>query len=435
MIDKVTLKQVMLDNRKEIESYEIIRRNIDLDSFPCYVFVGVRRAGKSYLLYQKLQHLLAEGHGWDDMLYLNFEDERLAGFTMADFNTILECHAEITGSFHESRDGKVYPILFLDEIQNVDGWEKFARRMADSKHSVFITGSNAKMLSREVMTTLGGRYVPVEVYPFSFNEYLSARHVPADTNSLTATESKARVMREYAEYFRWGGMPEAVNMPVKRNYLSSTYQKIYLGDICSRNRISNPNLMRLLVRKIAESVKQPVSYSRITKILSSAGGKISVPTTTSYVQYAEDAWLLLRLHNISAAFAERETNCKYYFIDNGIISLMLTDANTTLLENLVALSLFRQYGHDPENERIYFYNSNNTEVDFYIPEDELAIQVSFSIMNNEGTYERETSALTKLPSYLSCRRRVIITYDEETILSDAHGTIEVIPCWRWLLAL
>lgn len=432
MTDKTILKQILLDNRKEIESYRILHRDIDTDSFPCYVFVGVRRAGKSYLLYQKMQQLLADGHGWDEMLYLNFEDERLASFELSDFNTILECHFELSvSSYNISHDG-MHPMLFLDEIQNIDGWEKFARRMADSRHSVFITGSNANMLSREVMTTLGGRYIPVEVYPFSFSEYLKARQVPADVNSLIATDTKARIMHEYASYFHWGGMPEAINMPVKRNYLSSTYQKIYLGDICSRNKISNPNLMRLLIRKIAESVKQPISYSRLTKILSSAGGKISIPTTSSYIQYAEDAWLLLRVHNISAAFSEKETNCKYYFIDNGIISLMLTDANTTLLENLVALSLFRKYGHDPENERIFFYN-NNTEVDFYIPDEELAIQVSFSIMNSEITAKREIDALTKLPSYLSCKRRVIITYDEENTISDVHGTIEVIPCWRWML--
>lgn len=430
MIDKTILKQVLLDNQKEIEKYQILHRDIDMDSFPCYVFVGVRRAGKSYLLYQKLQQLLATGHGWNDMLYINFEDERLASFTVSDFNSILECHAELS----TSSEKKAPPMLFLDEIQNIDGWEKFARRMADSKHAVYITGSNAKMLSREIMTTLGGRYVAVEVYPFSFSEYLKARQVPADPSSMIATESKARIMREYAEYFRWGGMPEAIDMPVKRNYLSSTYQKIYLGDICNRNRINNPNLMRLLIKKVAESIKQPISYSRLTQILSSVGGKISNPTTSSYIQYAEDAWLLLRLHNISAAFAEKETNCKYYFIDNGIISLMLTDANTTLLENLVALSLFRKYGHDADNERVFFYNSH-TEVDFYIPDEELAIQVSFSILNHAATSEREVDALTKLSAHLSCKRRIIITYDEEATLSDAHGPIEVIPCWRWLLMM
>jgi hypothetical protein len=424
MVNKTLLKQILLDNRREIESYRIVHRDIVADGFNCYVFVGVRRAGKSFVLYEKIQQLLHEGHSWDEMLYLTFEDERLVGFTYEDFNTILECHIEMTG--------KDNPMLFLDEIHNIDGWEKFARRMADSKRTVWITGSNARMLSKEIMTTLGGRYIPIEVYPFSFKEFLRSRKIPYDEETLMSTNGKSLFLREYAEYMRWGGLPESVQLPVKRNYLSSVYQKIYLGDICTRNRITNPNLLRLMVKKLAESVKQPLSYSRITKILSSVGGKITIPTTSSYLEFCEDAWLLLRLHNISATFAERETNSKYYFVDNGLLSLVLVDPSTTLLENIVALSLFRKYGNDKDNERVFFYNQN-VEVDFYVPEDELAIQVSYSIEGFDTTESREAGALQKLPKVLSCKRRVIITYDEEKIMEDKYGVIEIIPCWKWLI--
>lgn len=424
MISKALLKQILLDNRREIESYNIVHRDIVTEGFNCYVFVGVRRAGKSFVLYEKMQQLLREGHGWDEMLYLSFEDERLVGFTYEDFNAILECHIEMTGNDN--------PMLFLDEIHNIDGWEKFARRMADSKRTVWITGSNAKMLSKEIMTTLGGRYIPVEVYPFSFKEYLRSRDIPYDEQTLLSTTGKSLFLREYAEYLNWGGLPESVNLTVKRSYLSSVYQKIYLGDICARNKINNPNLLRLMIKKMAESVKQPLSYSRVTKILSSVGGKITIPTTSSYIEYCEDAWLLLRLHNISAAFAERETNSKYYFIDNGLLSLLLVDPTTTLLENIVALSLFRKYGNDKDNERVFFYNQN-VEVDFYVPDDELAIQVSYSIEGSDATEKREVEALQKLPKALACKRRVIITYDEEKTIEDEYGVIEVIPCWKWLI--
>ena len=424
MISKASLKQILLDNRREIESYNIVHRDIVTDGFGCYVFVGVRRAGKSFVLYEKMQQLLREGHSWDEMLYLSFEDERLIGFTYEDFNTILECHIEMTG--------KDNPMLFLDEIHNIEGWEKFARRMADSKRTVWITGSNAKMLSKEIMTTLGGRYIPIEVYPYSFREYLRSRDIIYDDDTFMSTTGKALFLREYAEYMNWGGLPESVHLPVKRNYLSSVFQKIYLGDICARNKISNSNLLRLMVKKMAESVKQPLSYSRITNVLSSVGGKITIPTTSNYIEHCEDAWLLLRLHNINAAFAERETNSKYYFIDNGLLSLLLVDPTTTLLENIVALTLFRKYGNDKDNERIFFYNQN-MEVDFYIPEEELAIQVSYSIESSDTTENREVEALQKLPKGLSCKRRLIITYDEEKIIEDDYGTIEVIPCWKWLL--
>ena len=425
MISKDLLKQILLDNRREIERYNIVHRDIVAEGFNCYVFVGVRRAGKSYVLYEKMQQLLREGHGWEEMLYLSFEDERLVGFASEDFNAILECHIEMTGNDN--------PMLFFDEIHNIDGWEKFARRMADSKKTVWITGSNAKMLSKEIMTTLGGRYIPIEVYPFSFREYLRSRGIPYDEPTLMSTTGKSLFMREYAEYINWGGLPESVNLNVKRSYLSSVYQKIYLGDICARNNISNPNLLRLMIKKMAESVKQPLSYSRVTKILSSVGGKITIPTTSSYIEYCEDAWLLLRLHNINAAFAERETNSKYYFIDNGLLSLLLTDPTTTLLENIVAVSLFRKYGNSSDGERVFFYKQN-VEVDFYIPDDELAIQVSYSIEESDMTEKREVEALKKLPKALSCKRRLIITYDEEKTIEDEYGVIEVIPCWKWLIS-
>lgn len=421
-ISRTILKQVMLDNQNDIEKYNILYRDFDLDSFPLQVFVGVRRSGKSFLLFQKMRMMLDAGYGWEDMLYLDFEDTRLDSFTKEDFNLILECHQEMYGK---------RPMLFLDEIQNIEGWEKFARNLADKKYSVFITGSNAKMLSREIMSELGGRYLPVEVYPLSFKEFLNHTSVAYDEQALTATETKARFMRAYQEYITWGGLPESVNLPVKRHYLSSVFQKIYLGDIVQRNNISNPKQLQLMVKKLAESVKQPISYNRLSKILSSVAGRISVPTVSSYVNYSEDAWLLLRLRNIASAFSEKESVCKYYFIDNGLLSLQLQNVETTLLENMVALSLFRKYGHDMDNERVYFYNAN-IEVDFYVPEDGLAIQVAYSL-NDEQTKEREVTALAKLPNVHPCSRRIIITYDEETIFTDLHGTIEVIPCWKWML--
>ena len=426
MIDKLILKQILQNSREEIEQYKIIHRDIQTDGFNCYIFVGVRRAGKSFLLYEKIQQMLSEGHTWDEILYLNFEDERLGSLDINDMDSILECHMEM--------GGVAKPALFLDEIQNIDGWEKFARRVSDSKYMVWITGSNAKMLSKEMMSTLGGRYIPIEIYPFSFAEYLRWAGIPYDEKSLLSTSARVNVKKAYEEYFKWGGLPESLGLSVKRNYISSVYQKIYLGDICTRNKISNPNLLRLLIKKIAEGVKQPVSYTRLAQVLSSVGGKISVPTTSSYICYSEDAWLLLRLHNISSSFSEKETNCKYYFVDNGILSILLVDPATTLMENLVALQLFRIYGHDQDNERVYFYNSN-VEVDFYVPEDELAIQVSYSISRDIDTWEREVGALQKLPKALACKRRIILTYDEQQIIEDEYGKIEVIPCWKWMLGI
>lgn len=425
MTNNIALKQILVSNQKDVERYKIIPRELPTEDFPCRVFVGVRRSGKSFMLYQKMQEMLANGHGWNEMLYLNFEDDRLENFAMADFNLILECHAEM----YDKR-----PMLFLDEIQNIDGWEKFARRLADAKYQIWITGSNAKMLSSEIMTTLGGRYLATEVYPYSFKEYLHCLNISHDTLSLFDIESKGKVLREWNEYLLWGGLPEAVDLSIKRNYLSSTFQKIYLGDIANRNKISNPNLLRLLLKKLAENVGQPVSYNRLSGVLSSVSGKITMPTVSKYIEYSEEAWLLLRLRNVSAPFSEKETSCKYYFIDNGVLNLFLLNGETALLENLVALSLFRIYGHDMDNERVFFYNEK-IEIDFYVPDEKLAIQVSYSITKSLETFTREVDALKKLPKVLACDRRLILTYEEEDTIIDDFGTIEVIPVWKWILGV
>lgn len=197
------------------------------------------------------------------------------------------------------------------------------------------------------------------------------------------------------------------------------------------DEIQNIDYWHKFARRMAESVCRPISYNRINNLLSSVGGKLSLATTIKYVEYCEEAWLLLRLRNYASTLADKESNCKYYFIDTGILGLFLIDKDAMLLENLVAIQLFRLYGHDIDNGRVFFYN-DGYEVDFYIPDDELAIQVSYSLRDEE-TKKRETEALGKLPNRLPCRRRLILTYDEEETISDKHGTIEVMPVWKWLL--
>ena len=419
-MDKLLLEKIMLDNQKEVEAQQVVVRNFSFEGFDRYVLVGIRRAGKSYLLYQQMQKLLRKGHGWDEMLYLNFEDERLEGFSTADFNLILEAHFEM----YDKR-----PMLFLDEIQNIPSWEKFARRLADSKYKVFITGSNAKMLSSDIQTTLGGRYLPVNVYPYSFEEFLDVCKVPHDKLSLISTEGKARVMNRLNDYFHHGGFPEGALMKAKRDYLLSVYQKIYLNDIVARNGIANVFGLRVMIKKLAESIKQPISFSRIANIVSSTGAKLSTTSVVKYMEYMETSWLISKVTNMAAKLADKESNAKYYFSDNGILGLFLMDADTSLLENLVASNLIRRHGRE---DAVFFYNKG-VEVDFYIPEEELAIQVSFSIKDEE-TRTREVKALLTIVKVLPCKRRIIITYDEEDAWQLSSDGIEVIPVWRWLLS-
>ena len=364
---------------------------------------------------------MAGGAGWDELLYINFEDERLEGMTAADLNLLLETHMEMYGK---------RPILFLDEIQNITGWEKFARRLADAKYRVYITGSNAKMLSSEIQTTLGGRYINVNVFPYSFEEFLMANGVTLAPTTLLATDSRAMVLRCFDDYFRYGGFPEGALLQAKRDYLTSIYQKIYLGDIATRHGVSNTFALRVLFKKLAESVKQPVSFTRLTNIISSIGVKVGKSTIISYLDYAKEAWLVTPIQNIVGKLVEKETTPKYYFTDNGILNLFLLDAETSLLENLVAITLLRTYGRD---DAVFFYNKN-VEVDFCVPDDGLLVQVSYR-MTDDTARNREIVALQKTAKFIKAKKCMIITYDqEETIHTpDLDVDIEVVPAYKFLL--
>ena len=423
MVNRQTILEVLLENRQEVMRYEVINRHISLDGFDRRVLVGVRRAGKSYLLFGHIQNLVRNGVPLEQIVYINFEDERLANLQLEDLNFILEIQATINNN---------RPILFFDEIQNVDGWEKFARRLADQKYSVFITGSNAKMLSQDVASTLGGRFLTTVVFPFSFEEFLKINGKEIkDPYLLATTGDRARFLQLYEEYFQFGGFPECATLPAKRDYLMSLYQKIFLGDIAARNRIENLFALKTLIRKIAESVNQPISFTRATNIVASTGTKIGKNTVINYIEYAKEACLLFSITNIADNLTERVSNPKYYFIDNGIISLLALDIRTSLLENMIALALIRKYG----SKDAVFYYINGVEVDFYIPEAETAIQVSYSIKNSTETFSREVKALNKISERLVVKRKLIITFDEEDNAGlNEHG-IETIPAWKFIANL
>lgn len=208
-----------------------------------YCFVGIRRTGKSYLMYQQIKQLEAAGVLLSQILYVNFEDERLLGISTDDLNTILEIGMELAGP-----DKK--PYVFLDEIQNVDGWEKFVRRIADMKYRISITGSNSKMLSSEIASTLGGRFVIVDVYPYSFPEYLTANGMEGNSPDTMSTRDRADILNKYDEYVTYGAFPELVYIKSKREFLSSIYQTIYLGDIIARNKISNDFAVKMILKKL-----------------------------------------------------------------------------------------------------------------------------------------------------------------------------------------
>ncbi len=422
MIAMETLREVLVDNRKLVEGKRIFQREIKLPAIPRGVLVGIRRSGKSYLLYTEMQRRLKEGQTWDDMLYLNFEDERLLGFDVADFNKILEAHAELSGR-------AAYPALFLDEIQIIENWERFARRIADAEAEIYVTGSNAKMLSIDVAATLGGRFMNIQVFPLSFAEVLQVTAVPFDPSSLASTTGRAFVKQAFSQYLQNGGFPECFQLREPQEYLNNLYQKIYLNDVAVRNGITNILPLRVMFKKIADSIGQPLSFTRIANILTSVGHRLSTPTVINYVSYACDACLLLPVENYYGKLRDRESQKKYYFADNGLVSLLRSDAKADLLENLVAVALLRKHGL----QNAVFYFKHQVEVDFYLPGSETAIQVCLHLTKAPETMKRELGAFAKLSKFLPVKRRIVITLEEESRIDTDCGVVEVMPAWRWLL--
>ena len=419
-IAKNIIRQCIIDKREEIASLDVVERPFVFEECANYVFVGLRRVGKTYMLYQRVNQLLRKGIDRKDILFLNFEDERLSEMQSDDLNSILEVHYEMSGS-----DTK--PILFFDEIQNVNHWDKFVRRLADSKYTIYVTGSNAKMLSNDVATTLGGRFLIYDVFPYSFEEQLKARNVDIDEDWKFSTIQQSKMNAYFSEYFKYGGLPEIINYKDKRSMLQSLYQKIYLGDICARNNIRNSKVMGLLIKKLAESVKQPTSYNRLQNIIKSTGQSVTVNTVIDYLSFAVDSWLILPIENGYAKIGERESVKKYYFIDNGILNLFLVDSETSLLENFVAVTLCKKYGR--EN---VVYLKGDKEIDFYIEETNTAIQVSYSI-KDDTTRNREIGALCRYAQTNKDVKSMIITWEENENLIVDGISIEVVSVLDWIL--
>lgn len=202
-----------------------------------------------------------------------------------------------------------------------------------------------------------------------------------------------------------------------------------MGDIAARHAVENTFALRILFKKLAESIKQPLSFTRIANIVSSTGAKVGTNTIINYMEYAKDAWLINPIQNIAGKMVDKETVPKYYYTDNGLLNLFLLDGNTSLLENMVAINLLRKYGR---NDAVYFYNKG-IEVDFYVPDASTAIQVCFDLDNSAGTFDREVKALLKITEVLECRHMLIITRDTERMLEIRGKKIEVLPVWKWLL--
>ena len=416
-VAKEVFRLLIREGQETIRDVELYDRPFEFEDHGRYVLVGVRQAGKSYMLYKRARQLLAQGHQLEELVYIDFDDERLLEMTYQDFDTILQTYRAVY---------QYKPIFLFDEIQNIDGWEHFARRLANQKYTVYITGSNARMLSRDIHTTLGGRFTDEKIYPYSFAEYLGAQGIVPGREWAFGSE-RFTVYQMLEQYMLWGGFPELLLYRNKRRWLNDVYEKILLNDIILRNRIKNEMALRMTLKRLAESVTKPIAYNRIANLIKGTGTSTTTASVIQYVEAAKDACVILALENYASKFVERETIKKHYFVDNGLLSIFLTGTESPLLENLCAVHLFRKYG-----DRLYYY-SRNSEVDFYVPDEKYAVQACVTL-SDADTKDREVSALMKLDRLENLERMVIVTRDEKNSIPIPSGrTIEVLPAAEWLL--
>ena len=414
-MNKDTLKKIIYDQHQVIRDTVIVDRDIELEKNANYVLVGLRRAGKTTLLYKRVQDLIKEGVEWNQIIYINFDDERLVDFKLSDFDDILLVAEEISSKKH---------YFYFDEIQNIDDWEKFAISVANQGYKVDITGSSAKMLSKEVAAKLGGRYIMKEILTYSFNEYLRAYNLNCDVYS---TKEIAQINNLLEQYFIYGGFPASLDFKNKREYVSSVYQKVLYNDIITHNKVRSENGMKLLIKKISESVMQDISYTKLQNIITGIGYKISKDVIIDYCGYIKDSFLLFTIENYFASFVDKSSNPKYYFRDNGVLNLFIDGKKTSLLENITAINLYRN------NNEIYYLKGNKVDVDFYLPNNKTLIQVAYSL-ENQDTYEREVSNLINYANESKEELKlIIVTYDEKMEIKIGDKTINVITLKDFLL--
>lgn len=416
------IRTLLIEQRKELLHKDLGITRTKLTEINSYkdtpfpvVISGLRRAGKSTLLAQLAHAFYPEG----EYFYVNFEDERFLIFTVADFTKLHELLIELFGN---------KKIFLLDEIQNIEGWERFVNRMITGGYKFYITGSNASLLSKELGTKLTGRYIPVELFPFSFEEYLQFKQIPLpDMNRLTTVE-KGELKQAFAEYLKKGGIPQALQYPELPIH-KTLYDDILNRDIGARYKLTDTKPLRELTFYLLSNISALVSYNKMKELLQLG----SVNTVSSYIDYLGTSWLLFAMNRYAFSVKKQQiANKKIYCIDTGLtksVAFSFSEDKGKFLENIVFLKLRRLYDED-----IYYYKTEkDREVDFFLPKEKTFIQVSQSIAD-KATREREVQSLVEAMEEVKGSTGLIVTEDEKDTLLVNDATIAIVPVYEWLLS-
>jgi uncharacterized protein len=400
MLTKDKLKEIVIlqkENLKKLEKGTIREIKVEIDDSFAVILTGIRRSGKSTLLNQILSK---EKKSY----YLNLEDPRLENFDLSDFNKIEIIMQELYGT---------KGIYFFDEIQNIQQWEKFIRYLVDKKEKVVITGSNASILSKELGTKLTGRYFQKEIFPFSFNEFLSYKN-------------KKPSIKMFNEYFLKGGFPEYIKKE-NNEILNNLLTDIVLKDVVIRYNIKNNAIVNKIALYLISNVSKEFTYNSIKKLFQIK----SIQSVIDYIKFLEDTYLIFSIPCFDYSYKKQQVNPKkIYSIDNGISIVNSTSFSKDkgrMLENITFLHLRKKYKN-------IFYYKNEHECDFLIKEKESitkAFQVCYEL--NDNNKEREINGLMEALIKFKIDEGIIVTYNQEDSFFINKKTIKLIPCYKWLL--
>ena len=429
-----TIKAIILDFQETRPETGVPRRlRIESVRGKAAACIGVRRSGKSTYIFQIIQRLLDGGVPRQNVLYVNFFDDRLHNLCQDNIGLIAEAYYAI---FPEKKNTeKIY--CFFDEVQAAPGWEPFVDRlMRTEKCEVYLTGSSARMLSKEIATQMRGRALSWEMFPFSFREFLDYKRI--ESEGTLSTKKRLLVHKAFGEYWETGGFPEVAGLG--RNLRIKIHQEyfhtILFRDLVERHDVSHPKAVSDLAHWLTDNTASLYSINSLTGYLKSLGHKAPKSAVSDYMTWFEDAYFLFTVRIFDASLARSNTNPKkIYCIDHALVTsvssgILLNSGH--LLENLVFMALRRLY---PE---IYYYKTKSgREVDFVVPRrghSPMLVQACASLLEPQ-TRKRETAALSEAMAELDLDTGTIVTRNEDEKIDTRSGTIDVVPVWRFLLDL
>ncbi|MFQ5751931.1 MAG: ATP-binding protein [bacterium] len=426
------IKELILDFQNQ-QLYTGIKRHLKYQIIEkkAFVCIGVRRSGKSTFLYQIIEDLFKQGIKKENILYLNFFDDRLNELkTGANLNVIMEAFF----SLFPDKKGSEKIYCFFDEIQEIQNWESFVDRILRTENcEVFITGSSSKMLSQEIATQMRGRSITWELFPFSFKEFLDYKET--DYQTLTS-RNRLMIRNHFDEYFKIGGFPEVRNVSDKiRLMIQQEYYKTILHrDVIERYNAIHPRAVMQAGYRMISSIATLYSLNRITAYLKSIGHKVSKDFVSSCIQWFEDTYFIFSVKIFDLSIAKQNVNAKKaYCIDHSLVisvSPGLSENKGLLLENLIFSHLRRI------SQRIFYYRTRKgNEVDFLWLDNKdnpNLVQVCFSLTASQ-TKKRELKAVGEAMQELDINHSIIVTLDEEKEIKNNNQVIQVIPAWKFLL--